>query len=69
MLIVAKNIYDIHVLKRKLSTEFETKDLSATKKILGMEILHDRIAEVLHLSQKKYIKKLLHVLTYSQRNL
>ena len=79
ILIATKNMYDIVVLKRQLSAEFDMKDLGAAKKILGMEILHDRTAEILCLSQKKFIKnvflrrnllrRLLHDLIYSQRNL
>lgn len=58
MLIAAKNMSDIDVLKRQLSAEFEMKNLGAAKKILGMEILRDRTAGILRLSQKKYIKKI-----------
>ena len=36
------------------------KDLGATKKILGMEILRDRKVGKLYLSQKGYIEKILH---------
>ena len=36
------------------------KDLGAAKKILGMEILRDRVASRLSLSQKGYIEKVLH---------
>jgi len=42
ILIRAKNMSNIDVLKRRLNAEFEMKDLCAAKKILGMEILHDR---------------------------
>lgn len=50
MLIAAKNMSDINVLKKQLNVEFEMKDLCAAKKILGMEILRDRAVEVLRLS-------------------
>ena len=33
------------------------KDLGATKKILGMEIMRDRVAKRLSLSQNEYIEK------------
>ena len=46
------------VLKRRLSVESKMKDLDAAKKILGMEILYDRIAGVLCLYQKKYIENI-----------
>ena len=35
------------------------KDLGAAKKILGMEIMRDRVARRLSLSQKGYIEKVL----------
>ena len=36
------------------------KDLGAAKKILGMEILRDRVARRLSVSQKGYIEKVFH---------
>nr|XP_010908833.1 uncharacterized protein LOC105035111 [Elaeis guineensis] len=45
--------------KKILSSEFEMKDLGAVRKILGMEIQRDWKAELLHLTQKKYIEKIL----------
>ena len=42
MLIAAKDMAGINELKATLKNEFETKDLGATKKILGMEIQKDR---------------------------
>ncbi|RVW13655.1 hypothetical protein CK203_093996 [Vitis vinifera] len=39
---VAKNKEEIRKVKVQLSKEFEMKELGATKKILGMEILRDR---------------------------
>ena len=59
MLIAAKLMCDIQRLKDLLSAEFEMKDLGATKKILGMEILRDRNQNKLFLSQKGYIQKVL----------
>ena len=44
MLIVANNIVDVNKLKVLLSREFDMKDLSAAKKILGMEIHRNRDA-------------------------
>ncbi|KAJ4976637.1 hypothetical protein NE237_001743 [Protea cynaroides] len=58
MLIAAKNMSHIQVLKRQLSDEFEMKDLGAAKKILGMEIRTDRKVGKLYLSQKSYIEKI-----------
>jgi hypothetical protein len=60
MLIAAKSMKEIAVLKAQLSREFDMKDLGATKKILGMEIIRDRKVELLYLSQKNYIDKVLH---------
>ncbi|KAG8499626.1 hypothetical protein CXB51_006086 [Gossypium anomalum] len=59
MLIAAKDKGEIRKVKAQLSEEFEMKDLGPAKKILGMEILRDRKASKLYLSQKGYIEKLL----------
>jgi hypothetical protein len=59
MLIAAKSKIDIANLKAQLSSEFEMKDLGATKKILGMEITRDRKSGLLFLSQHGYIQKVL----------
>jgi hypothetical protein len=42
MLIAAKSIREVDKLKALLQREFEMKDLGATRKIRGMEILWDR---------------------------
>jgi ATP-binding cassette subfamily B (MDR/TAP) protein 1 len=60
ILIVAKSKKDITTLKAQLSTEFEMKDLGATKKILGMKIIRDRKSGLLFLNQHDYINKVLH---------
>ena len=57
MLIVGDNKQDIEKLKRKLSKEFEMKDLVAAKQIIGMRIT--RNDGVLRLAQKEYVKKVL----------
>ncbi|KAI3791603.1 hypothetical protein L2E82_05458 [Cichorium intybus] len=59
MLIAAKDMKEIQKLKDQLKADFEMKDLGATKKILGMEIVRDRKSRILHLSQKGYIEKVL----------
>ena len=59
MLIAAKNMSDVLILKKRLSEEFEMKDLGPAKKILGMEIRRDRQAGKLYLSQRSYIEKVL----------
>ena len=43
MLIPSKNLHEIAQMKALLGREFERKDLDAEKKILGMEILKDRV--------------------------
>jgi hypothetical protein len=60
MLIAAKIKKEITTLKAQLSSEFEMKDHSAAKKILGMEITRDKISSLLFLSQHDYINKVLH---------
>ena len=60
MLIAAKDKDEIRKVKNQLSKEFEMKDLGAAKKILGMEILRNRKASKLYLSQKGYIEKVLY---------
>jgi hypothetical protein len=42
MFLAAKKKTDIRKLKGLLSTKFEMRDLSAAKKILGMDIYRDR---------------------------
>jgi hypothetical protein len=59
MLIPANSIVEVNKLKVWLSREFDMKDLSAAKKILGMEIRRDRDAKRLWLSQAGYMKKVL----------
>jgi hypothetical protein len=59
MLIAVKSIVEVNKLKVLLSREFDMKDLGTAKKILGMEILKDRDAKRLWLSQAGYVKKVL----------
>ena len=59
MLIVAKRTCEVNRLKALLHKEFDMKDLSTAKKILGMEIHKHRESRKLWLSQKNYIKKVL----------
>ncbi|CAB77906.1 putative polyprotein [Arabidopsis thaliana] len=42
MLVAANNMQAIDALKKELSNKLEMKDLGATKKILGIEIIRDR---------------------------
>ena len=50
MLIAAKSKEEIRTVKAQFNNEFEMKDLGAAKKILGMDILRDRVAGRLSLS-------------------
>jgi len=59
MLVVGANLEKINNLKKQLSSEFEMKDLGATKQILGMRISRDEQGGTLQLSQAKYIRKVL----------
>nr|CAD1829884.1 unnamed protein product [Ananas comosus var. bracteatus] len=59
MLIAAKNMADVDDLKRQLKSEFDVKDLDATKKILSIEIQQNRKAKKLQLTQKGYIQRML----------
>ncbi|GAB2276096.1 hypothetical protein Dimus_039170 [Dionaea muscipula] len=57
MLLISKSMKLINDLKRKLSAEFDMKDLGCAKKILGIEIERNRNANELKLHQTSYIKK------------
>ncbi|GKE54392.1 retrotransposon protein, putative, ty1-copia subclass, partial [Tanacetum coccineum] len=59
MLIATKDKAQIEKLKGQLSNEFDMKDLGATKKILGMEIIRERQSGKLYLSQQGYVEKVL----------
>ena len=59
MLIASKYKLEIERLKNMIKAEFEMKDLSNAKRILGMDITRDRSVGTLFLSQEKYIKKVL----------
>lgn len=48
---------EINNLKKQLSKQFVMKDLRATKQILGMRIIRDRVNSTLKLSQTEYLKK------------
>ncbi|KAJ9567521.1 hypothetical protein OSB04_003487 [Centaurea solstitialis] len=59
MLIAAKDMGEVQKLKDQLNSEFDMKDLGAAKKMLGMEIVRDRKARKLYLSQEGYVQKVL----------
>ncbi|KAL9261983.1 Retrovirus-related Pol polyprotein from transposon TNT 1-94-like protein [Drosera capensis] len=50
MLIATRDMVEIKKLKVLLNTEFDMKDLGAAQKILGMEIIRDRVQRKLFLS-------------------
>jgi len=50
MLITVKSISEVNKMKILLSNEFNTKDLNAVKKILGMKIHRNRTTSRLWLS-------------------
>ena len=58
MLIAGPSIKEIKNLKRKLSKQFEMKDLKSAKQILGMRITGDRVKGNLKLLQE-YVRKVL----------
>ncbi|KAH9779244.1 hypothetical protein KPL71_007654 [Citrus sinensis] len=59
ILIAGKNISHIKKLKNLLNGEFKMKDLGSVKRILGIDIVRDRAAGTLFLSQSRYISKVL----------
>ena len=56
MLIASKSRLAIAKLK-DLASLLEMKDLGETKKVLGMEIDHDRKGDMVSLTQKGYLKQ------------
>ena len=55
MIIATKSKEEIRTVKAQLNNEFEMEDLGVAKKILGMEIMRDRVAGRLSLCKKGYI--------------
>ena len=49
----------IDVTKKKLSSNFEMKDMGEASYVLGVKIIRDRLKRLLSLSQETYIKKML----------
>ena len=59
-ILLASNDYDLLIeTKHMLSTHFDMKDLGETFYVLGIKILCNRANEVLKLSQRTYIEKIL----------
>jgi hypothetical protein len=59
MILASHDIKEIELIKTKLKSEFEMKDLGPVRKILGIEIKRNRREGILSLSQKSYVLKLL----------
>lgn len=59
MLLASHDIKEIDLIKNKLKSEFEMKDVGPVRKNLGIEIKRNRREGILSLSQKTYILKLL----------
>ena len=59
MLIACHDMAETDQLKRLLSSEFEMKDIGPSKNILGVEIIRNRKAGTMFLTQKDYIEKVL----------
>uniref|UniRef100_A0A2N9FX16 Integrase catalytic domain-containing protein n=1 Tax=Fagus sylvatica TaxID=28930 RepID=A0A2N9FX16_FAGSY len=59
MLIVGQDANMVGSLKNELFKSFDMKDLGPARQILGMQILRDRKAKKLWLSQEKYIERVL----------
>ncbi|KAL5579868.1 hypothetical protein UlMin_012310 [Ulmus minor] len=59
MLLISDSAEEIKSLKHKLSSEFDMKDIGKARRILGMEIIRNRISRVLSLKQSSYLEKVL----------
>uniref|UniRef100_A0A2N9EW40 Integrase catalytic domain-containing protein n=1 Tax=Fagus sylvatica TaxID=28930 RepID=A0A2N9EW40_FAGSY len=59
MLIVGQDANMVGSLKKELFKSFDMKDLGPARQILGMQILRDRKAKKLWLSQEKYVERVL----------
>lgn len=59
MLIAVRDKSLVNKLKAQFSSEFDMKDLSPAKKMLGMEINIDFLDDIIFLSQRKYVMKML----------
>jgi hypothetical protein len=69
ILIVGKSKSAVDETKVMLKSEFEMKDLGATKRLLGMDIRCDKSKGKLWLSNSQYIEKVLHRFHMSQAKL
>lgn len=59
MLMACKQIEELEMLKDKLCSEFEMKDLNPATRILEMHIIRYRNSRTLFLSQTEYVENVL----------
>ena len=59
ILFAARDKEEIKKVKAQLSVKLKMKDVGEAKKILGIEIMRDKKADLLYLSQMEYIEKVL----------
>lgn len=68
MPVAGHNVGRIQKLKQELGKSFSMKDLGLARKIFGMQIIRDKKAKKLWLSQEKYIQKVLQRLNMDKAN-
>ena len=68
MLIAGHFKKDIANIKQKLFNQFDMNNLGDVSYILGMSIVQDKSKQVLYLSQKEYIGKVLQHFNMETRN-
>ncbi len=56
LLIFNKNVKALDIVKKKLSREFDMKDLEEVSYCFGMQIMHNSEEKTIRLGQKRYIK-------------
>ena len=59
ILLAAKQMSEIKMIKDQLSSEFEMKDMGPASRILGIDIKRDRVNRVLELCQVSYLEKVI----------
>ena len=59
MVLANKSKEEIENLKQVLKSKFDLKDLGNAKKTFEMEIIRDRVKNILTLSQQSYLEKVL----------
>ena len=68
LLIFSNSIDSLNAFKQKLSTLFEMKDLGEAHYVLGVQIIRDRVARTLSISQKEYIKTIANRFVMNEAN-